>query len=436
VTAALGRLRHRLAAGRVAIHNAASLVATTAVTSGLGFVFWWLAARLYPAAEVGLAAAAIAATTLLATLSCLGLGTLLIAELARAPERAASLLLTALAAVGLVGGALGAGYALWAAAAIPEQRALAGGPLGVTAFAVGVAAIAAAMIFDQAVVGLLRSDLQLWRNGLMSLLKLALLALGPALAVGGALAVYGANALGFALSFAGVWLAEALRGRPPALHAPLDWGLARRLGRPALEHHLLNLTLAAPILMLPSLLAAVLSPASAGHFYVAWMVANLLFAVPTALASVLHAVGAAAPLALARKLRLSLAGSLAVGGAGAAALALAAGPLLGLFGAEYAAEARACLQLLALSVIPLTFRIHYVAICRVRGRLLPATLVLAVGGGLELWLALAGARAWGLGGMAAGWLLALCAQLTMMAPTLLLAAFPPRPRPLPAAPAE
>src|SRR5947207_15483674 len=57
--------------------NAGSLVGTTAVTSLLGFVYWWLAARALPPAIVGLASAAISAMTLFGTFALLGLGTLL-----------------------------------------------------------------------------------------------------------------------------------------------------------------------------------------------------------------------------------------------------------------------------------------------------------------------------------------------------------------------
>ena len=48
------------------VENAASLVGTTIVTSGLGFVYWWLAARQFRPEAVGLAVAAIAPMTLLA----------------------------------------------------------------------------------------------------------------------------------------------------------------------------------------------------------------------------------------------------------------------------------------------------------------------------------------------------------------------------------
>ena len=61
--------------------NAGSLIGTTAVTSGLGFAFWWLAARMFSTEAVGLASAIISTMTLLGSASILGLGTLLIAEL-------------------------------------------------------------------------------------------------------------------------------------------------------------------------------------------------------------------------------------------------------------------------------------------------------------------------------------------------------------------
>src|SRR5881275_3639940 len=67
--------------------NAGSLVGTTAVTSVLGFVYWWLAARQFPPEAVGFASAAISAMMLLATICILGLGTLLVGELPRQPGK-------------------------------------------------------------------------------------------------------------------------------------------------------------------------------------------------------------------------------------------------------------------------------------------------------------------------------------------------------------
>jgi len=53
--------------------NAAYLLMTSGTNSLAGFVFWAMAARLYPAEGVGLASAAISAMGLLALLSTLGM---------------------------------------------------------------------------------------------------------------------------------------------------------------------------------------------------------------------------------------------------------------------------------------------------------------------------------------------------------------------------
>src|SRR5947207_15239006 len=76
--------------------NAGSLVGTTAVTSLLGFVYWWLAARAFPPAIVGFASAAISAMTLLGTFALWGRGTLLLGELPQQRGRESSRSSTAL----------------------------------------------------------------------------------------------------------------------------------------------------------------------------------------------------------------------------------------------------------------------------------------------------------------------------------------------------
>src|SRR6266516_7893752 len=98
----------------IMLTNAGSLVGTTAVTSILGFVYWWLAARQFPPEAVGFASAAISAMTLLGTFAMLGLGTLLLGELPQQRGREASLISAALILVGAVGGLLGLAFAVGA----------------------------------------------------------------------------------------------------------------------------------------------------------------------------------------------------------------------------------------------------------------------------------------------------------------------------------
>src|SRR5690242_5825104 len=65
------------------LSNSGALLGSSAVTSALGFVFWWVAARVAPVETVGAVSAAVSAMTLIGTVGMFGLGTLLIAELPR-----------------------------------------------------------------------------------------------------------------------------------------------------------------------------------------------------------------------------------------------------------------------------------------------------------------------------------------------------------------
>src|SRR5690242_19080604 len=93
-------LLHWVKANRSILVNAGSLVGSTAVTSILGFAYWWLAARFFLAEAVGIASASISAMILLGNASMLGLGTLLIGELPHHRGRELPLINGALLLVG------------------------------------------------------------------------------------------------------------------------------------------------------------------------------------------------------------------------------------------------------------------------------------------------------------------------------------------------
>src|SRR5947209_7664939 len=94
------------------LSNSGSLMASSLVTSSLGFVFWWVAARVAPVETVGAAWAAVSALTLIGTAGMFGLGTLLIAELPRMGTGRGRLISACLLAAGTVSAAGGLLYVL------------------------------------------------------------------------------------------------------------------------------------------------------------------------------------------------------------------------------------------------------------------------------------------------------------------------------------
>jgi O-antigen/teichoic acid export membrane protein len=145
--------------------------------------------------------------------------------------------------------------------------------------------------------------------------------------------------------------------------------LATELSRVGLPNYFLTLTERAPGFVLPIVVTELLSPADNAHWYAAWMMAWVVFVIPIQVGMTSFAEIAREPDAAGRIVRQGIRTSLAVGIAGALAVAVLAGPLLSLLGSGYAAAGAFPLRLLAIGIIPLTFIQAYFSYCRARRRL-------------------------------------------------------------------
>src|SRR5439155_18642960 len=109
---------------------------------------------------------------------------------------------------------------------------------------IGVSLTAVTLVLDQALIGLLRGDLQLWRNSLLAGTKLvALFVASSWLSQRVGLTIYARWAIGNTLSIAALAGFAVLKGKwTGRIYFP-HLGLLRRLGPLALQHHILNLLL-------------------------------------------------------------------------------------------------------------------------------------------------------------------------------------------------
>jgi Na+-driven multidrug efflux pump len=134
------------------------------------------------------------------------------------------------------------------------------------------------------------------------------------------------------------------------------------------------------------------------------MMAWVVFIIPIQVGMTSFAEIARDPALTGRIVRHGLRTSLAIGVAGAAAVALFAEPLLGLLGSGYADAGALPLRILVVGIVPLTFIQAYFSYCRARGRLREAIgLGILNGLGSIVGPALVGVSA-GLVGMAVTWL--------------------------------
>ncbi len=401
------------------LSNAGSLIATLVATSGLGFIYWWTATRLFEPNAVGLASAAVASMTLLGHISLLGLGTLLMGELPRQPEQAVTLISTALFVVISISMVFTSIYILAVPVLSPHITLMVKSLPNMALFTLGVVLTAVTLLLDQAVVGLLRSDLQLWRNILFAVSKLIILAIvGFRLTAHDGMTIYSTWTAGNLLSLL-VLLTPVLSLRIEINRFFPRWQLIRDLRRGALAHHVLNLVIQSTGLLLPIMVITLASAELNASFYIAWIIVTVLFAVSNAFTTVLYVISAENPAVLARKMRLTLGIPVGVGVLVSLFISIGAYPLLMIFGPSYATDAEWCLRLLTFGIFPVIIKHHFIAICRIRGRVGAITPWLVLGSLTELCLASVGTYFWSLTGLAAGWLLAVSIEALLMGRTVI-----------------
>lgn len=404
---------------RVLLINAGSIIGTTAITSGFGFAFWWLAARRFSPEALGLASAFISSMTLLGSFAILGLGTLLIGELPKQRGKEFSLISTALLLVGGVGGGLGLIYALAVSNLSVAFQALGANIENVFLFALGVSLTAISLVLDQALIGLLRGELQLWRNGLFAVVKLsALFAASLWLSQVTGMTIYATWVIGIGFSLAVLAGVALVRRKELGRTQRPQWGWLRKLGPEALKHHALNLMLEAPYLLLPVLVTLSLSATVNAWFYVAWSLSGVANTASGALSTTLYAVSSAQPSTLARKMRLTISLALAACVLANCVLLIAPAQVLALFGHSYSLQAAWSLRILSLESFPFIIKNHFIALSRIRGQITRSILVTVVTCILELGGATVGAHLGGLNGLSLGWLAAMTLEAVCMFPAV------------------
>jgi O-antigen/teichoic acid export membrane protein len=405
---------------KVLLGNSGWLFLTSAITSAFGIAYWWVAARYFNPSAVGVGSASISALMLVGTVCTLGFGTLLMGEIQRAPDRARGLTSASLITTALVGLAIGATAAIVLPLVTPNLDVLSSSVLALAVFGLSTGATATAMIADQAAVGFLRSSIQFWRNLIMSIAKLAAVVAGAAFTSrSSGVAVYTAWGVGVASSLVySVYKLSSVTTEGRAISRSSFRQLAE-LRYQAAGHYFFNIALQVPSLALPIVCIAVLSPTASGQFYIAWMIALVLYMVPISLTNVLYPLASREPTRLRRAAFTTLAISAGTALAGIVVLALFGRALLGEFGSAYAGASGALLSL-GIGAIPMGVKSHYVAVSRV-GKKVGRRVPVAWGGAVSEIVVAAGCGYYygTLEAFAVGWLVAIIGEALVMSPGLL-----------------
>ena len=366
--------------------NSIYLIVGNGLGAVLGFAFWAVAARFYSTGDVGLMSAAISALGLLGSLSNLGLGVGIIRFLPREERQAIKLINFSLSFV-LVAAALlsvifllGAG--LWSPGLNPFRQD-AGRFILFMLFSVFTAL---ATVPDGVFIARRRAGFAMWRGLLMSSLKLLMVVVFAATA----------QAYGIFTSW-GVALAISLlvgiffflpRLVPGFLPFPdLDWHGRGEIVRYSLVNNAAALLASLSGQVLPIVLLNRLGAEANAFFFIAWQVMAALSMVPMSISTSLFAEGCHDEKELLGNARRSLGLALAILAPVIIALLFFSAALLRVFGAEYAGHSTRLLQLLSLSLIPMTLNQIYFSILRVQKRLRTLTILNGVIAAVTLVLA-------------------------------------------------
>jgi O-antigen/teichoic acid export membrane protein len=376
------------------VANSIALLATSHITSVLGYLFWIACARGFPASTIGMASTVISAMGLVAILAATGFEPFLTRVLPGADgEERGGLCGTALVITAVVSGVSGVVGTL-----LLPGRVHAAVGTGWLLGLVGVGAVGSALglVVNAALLGVRRAELSLLGNVVGSLSRLvtvaALLGLGMVATVGDATAAHMMIAVWVAsLMVSFVLSARLLARATPGFRFRCGWIWLSRLRRGVAWDHIAMLAARLPTVALPILASAFFPLAQVGYAAIALMISGAFFAVSASVSNSLLANCADHPERL-----LAQAGR-AVRLIGALLLApvvvtcLLASKVLGLFGADYANHST-LLVLLLMSTLPDAVVNMLVAILRVQRRLVAVAAVtvtraaIIVGGALLVWL--------------------------------------------------
>ncbi len=336
VAATVPRLRSVTPAGGGALGDGRVLAAASALGALGSLAGWLLAARTVAPDRLGAAVAVVAVVAVAACVARPDRGAALVPRLPAAGRQAGRVVVRSLAAAVALGAGVGAVLAVLVPGPAATLSALLAGPpwLGVLLVAAATAAWAAGAVFDGVVVAL---DRPWWATAHVAVLVAGRIALILAVGVllggppSGGVTAGGADH-GWAGWMAAAWLAPVLLWMLPGSAAVAV--LARRHGRrvetaapPRVLGPMAVARLGATLLhqVAPLLVVLGLGPGPGMVFFVAWQVVT--------------AVDLAAVWMLGRAGGTSRRRLLAAVGPALALVAAGAGPLLGVFGPDYAAAA-------------------------------------------------------------------------------------------------
>ena len=348
-----GRLVARFASDAM-LRNSLAIMATSVVTSLLGYVFWLLVARTSSAQVIGAGAAVTSALQAAALFAAVGSAASMIEWLPKCRSavewRRRFTVGVGVAVVGgLAGGVVVVVLLGQVLGTLPALRT----PTGAGLFCLGTVFFAVGTVYDYSAVAERCGVLMLGRNAVFTGLRIPLV-LAPWLLPGTSDQILTAWTVAGGVSLL-LSLIGFRRSRNGRSLKPTFGGFSRTLREmraSLLGQHLITIAAMMGTYLLPIIVVARTSAADDAYFYATWMLGGVFFMISPAVSTALFGAVAGDPEKIVAAVKRS---SVIIGGLLVVPMAVylvAGGLLLSLFGPAYPQQGHSLLILLTISAIP------------------------------------------------------------------------------------
>lgn len=338
--------------------NSIFMMASTLIVSASGFVFWLIAAHLYNDTQVGLATALISVVTFIMNLSILGLNYSIIRFLPKLRKSAdqQQLLSNSFVVIAVASTLCAALFLGGLAIFSPKLLFVREQPLAMLAFIFFTIAVSLDFMTESIFLALRSGKYIFLKNVLVSIGKMILpLFFVPFGAIG--IFVAWAAALSSALLVSFYILRRTFQFR---FVASFVKSKLPQMVSFSFINFVVGLLGIAPPLIIPLIITNTLNPAMTAYFYVAFMIANLLYTIPYATTQSLFAEGSHDEKNFLHSIKKAfrLIGGLLI--PSILVLVFFGGFVLSIFGKSYSSEGMQFLQILAFAGIPVS--INYIGL--------------------------------------------------------------------------
>lgn len=264
------------------LRNSLFIILSSIISAGFGFVFFFIAAKLYLPEDVGIATSLVSSITLIGTFSRFGLDFSIIRffpEYDKSKILSTSIFITTICSI-----ILGIVYIREIDVFSPELQLLQSTRNAIIYLIVLVASSWVSLM-GISFIAIRKAGLNLFQNLLMGT-RIIFLFLSISL---GAIGIFTSIGISFIISIIAVF--SLLKRYGIGISLNMDSNFLKESFRFSAANYVANLLMSAPSMLLPIMVLNTLGPKSAAYYYISYSIVSMLFMIPSAISMSLFVEG-------------------------------------------------------------------------------------------------------------------------------------------------